>query len=255
MIRSVSALFLSSALALSAALSAQTAAPPSHGPDGGTETFVTGIDVLPFTGLPFSAAETIVRVRTLADGGTITSTLTAKVLRDTQGRLYRERHHFATADADPQKTLYEFYVLDPSTHTRTDCTVATKQCVITPYRPRLSFPEMPVGSFDNGKRVGSREALGEKTIDDLNTVATRETVTIAPGAIGNDKQLTLSRDFWYSPDLKTNLQVVRTDPRDGTVTIQLNLQSRGEPDPSSFSIPAGYRVVPPHSPPTALPTN
>ncbi len=253
--RRVIASLLSFPVLLTLALSAQTVAPPAHGPDGGTQTFIAGIDVLPFAGLPFSASETIVRVRTLADGGTITSTLTAKVLRDNQGRLYRERHHFATADADPQKTLYEFYVLDPSAHTRTDCTVPTKQCVVTAYRPRMSFPEMPVGSFDNGKRVGSREALGEKTIEDLNTVGTRETVTLAPGAIGNDKQLTLSRDFWYSPDLKTNLQVVRTDPRDGVITIQLNIQSRSETDPSNFAIPAGYKVVPPHSPPPVVPSN
>jgi len=187
--------------------------------------------------------------------GTITSTLTAKVLRDSQGRLYRERHHFAAADADPQKTLYEFYVLDPTTHTRTDCTVFNHQCVVTPYHPRLSFPQMPVGSFANGTRVGSRESLGEKMIQDLNTTGTRESVTIAPGVLGNDKSLTLTRDFWYSPDLKTNLQVVRTDPRDGTVTIQLNIDSRGEPDPSTFAVPSGYRIVAPHTPPPVLPSN
>lgn len=249
------ALLVASSLALCSCLHAQTAPPATHGPDRGTETFVPGIDVLPFAGLPFSASETIVRVRSLADGSTITSTLTAKVFRDSQGRLYRERHHFATADVDPEKTLYEFYVLDPAAHTRTDCTVFTHQCVVTPYRPRLSFPQMPVGSFDNGKRVGSREALGDKMIQDLNTTGTRETITIAPGVIGNDRALTLSRDFWYSPDLKTNLQVVRTDPRDGTVTIQLNIESRADPDPSVFAVPTGYRVVPPHTPPPALPTN
>ena len=253
MIRSLPALFIASSLALCS--SAQTTPPATHGPDGGTQTFVSGIDVLPFTGLPFSATETIVRVRSLSDGGTITSTLTAKVLRDSQGRLYRERHHFAAADADPQKTLYEFYILDPTTHTRTDCTVFNHQCVVTPYHPRLSFPQMPVGSFANGTRVGSRESLGEKMIQDLNTTGTRESVTIAPGVLGNDKSLTLTRDFWYSPDLKTNLQVVRTDPRDGTVTIQLNIDSRGEPDPSSFAIPSGYRIVAPHTPPPVLPSN
>jgi hypothetical protein len=114
---------------------------------------------------------------------------------------------------------------------------------------------MPVGSFDGGTHVGSREALGEKVIEDMNTIGTRETDTIASGAIGNDKPLTLTRDFWYSPDLKTNLQVVRTDPRDGVVTIQMNIQSRTDPDPSSFAVPNGYRVAPPHAQPTTLPSN
>ncbi len=114
---------------------------------------------------------------------------------------------------------------------------------------------MPVGSFDGGKRVNSRESLGEKMIQDLNTIGTRESVTFAPGTMGNDKSLTISRDLWYSPDLKTNLQVVRSDPRDSTVTIQLNIQSRGEPDPSSFAVPSGYTIVPPHTPPPVLPSN
>lgn len=234
---------------------AQTSSAPTQGPDGGTLYFVPGIDVLPFSALPFTGIETIVRVRTLPDGGTITSTLTAKVLRDNQGRLYRERHHFAAADVDSQKTLYEFYVLDPSAHTRTDCTVATRQCVVTPYHPRLTYPQMPVGPFDNGKRIGARDVLGQKTIGDLNTVGTREIVTFTPGSIGNDKPVSISRDLWYSPELKTNLQVVRNDPRDGVVTVQLNIQSRSDPDPSSFALPAGYRIVPPHTPPPVLPTN
>lgn len=255
MIQPACAVLLATSLALSTISSAQTNPAVAHGPDGGTRTFVSGIDVLPFTGLPFSATETIVRVRTLPDGSTITSTLTAKVLRDNQGRLYRERHHFATTDADPQKNLYEFTIFDPTNHTLTACTVATKQCEVAPYHPRLSFPQMPVGSFDGGTHVGSREALGEKVIEDVNTIGTRETDTIAPGAIGNDKPLTLTRDFWYSPDLKTNLQVVRTDPRDGVITIQMNIQSRTDPDPSSFAVPDGYRVAAPHAQPTALPAN
>lgn len=255
MIRSISAVFLLSSLALAAGISAQTNPTPTHGPDGGTETFVTGIEVLPYPGLPFTATETVVRVRTLSDGGTITSTLTVKKVRDSQGRIYDERHHFTGGDMDTQKTLYQFEIFDPTAHTRTDCIVATKQCVITSYRPRFTFAQMPVGSFDNGKRVGSREALGEKMIDDLNTIGTRESVTLAPGTIGNDKQVTLSRDFWYSPELKTNIQVIRTDPRDGVITLSLAIQSRSEPDPSSFSVPAGYRVVPPHSPPPLVATH
>jgi hypothetical protein len=253
-IRSVAALSLSNLLALSA-LCAQTGTTPTRGPDGGTETFVTGIEVLPYPGLPFTGSETIVRLRTLPDGASITSTLTAKKVRDSQGRIYDERHHFTGGDVDSQKTLYQFQILDPTTHTRTDCIVATKQCVVTPYHPRLTFAQMPVGTFDNGRRVGSREALGEKMIDDLNTIGTRESVTLAPGTIGNDKQVTLSRDFWYSPELKTNLQVIRNDPRDGVITLSLVIQSRTEPDPSSFAVPAGYRVVPPHSPPPPVPSN
>jgi hypothetical protein len=34
------------------------------------------------------------------------------------------------------------------------------------------------------------------------------------------------------------------DPREGNVTVNLDVQSRGEPDPSFFSVPSGYFVPP-----------
>jgi hypothetical protein len=52
----------------------------------------------------------------------------------------------------------------------------------------------------------------------------------------------LSREFWYSPDLKTNLAVTRKDPRVGTQAITLIILSRSDPDPSVFTVPTGYRV-------------
>ena len=99
-----------------------------------------------------------------------------------------------------------------------------------------------MGRFDKGRQVLDRENLGQQSIDDFPTVGTRETITISPETVGNDKEITLSREFWYSPDLKTNLAVTRNDPREGTVAIHLNVLSRNEPDPSVFAIPPGYIV-------------
>jgi hypothetical protein len=36
--------------------------------------------------------------------------------------------------------------------------------------------------------------------------------------------------------------VTRTDPRLGTFDIHLNVQSRDEPNPDLFTIPAGYTI-------------
>jgi hypothetical protein len=240
-IRSVSALLLAFALTASA-LPAQTDSALTRGPDGHTRSRTPGIVVLPYPDLPFFGSYTTVRTVVLPDGSTVTTSVTSKVARDSQGRLFRESHRFAPLNTDPRKTLIEFYIFDTPAHTRTTCVVFTKHCVVTRYRPQLSFAEMPVGPFDNGRRFLSREALGQKTIEDLNVIGTRETETIAPGTLGNDKQLTLTRDFWYSPDLKTNLQVLRSDPREGIITVQLNLDSRSDPDPSTFAVPSGYTV-------------
>jgi len=226
----------------SSLLHAQTAPAPSRGPDTSTQTFVPGIEVLALPSLPFSATDTIVRTQPTDGGGSVITSATSKVFRDTQGRVYRERHHLAPQNIDPDKTLYEFYILDPATRTRTTCTVATHQCDLTPYIPRLSFRLMPTGPFDNGKRFLAREGLGDQTIDDLPVTGTRETTTIAAQTIGNNQPLTLTREFWYSPDLKTNLIVTRSDPRDGNVTIHLKVLSRTDPDPSVFAPPPEYTL-------------
>ncbi len=213
-------------LASSALLQAQTAPDPMRGPDSVTKRFIPGVNILPYPNLPFSGADTVVETRPPDAGVSAVNSLTARVVRDRQGKVYRERRHFAPQGADPQKSLYEFYILDPTAGTQTDCTLATHQCVIHAYHPQLAVRLMPAGPFDQGKQLLVRDSLGEHAIDDLNTIGTRETITVSPGTFGNDRPLTLTREFWNSPDLKTNLVVTRTDPRQGTVTIHLDVQSR-----------------------------
>jgi len=239
-------------LSSSLALQAQTASAPPRGPDPVTKSFTPGIDVLPYPNLPFSGTDTIVETRPIEGGGAIINALTARVVRDSQGRIYRERHHFAPQGTDPQKTLYQFYILDPATSTQTDCTIATHQCVINGYHPQLSVWLMPPGPFDQGRQLLVRDSLGEHPIGDLNTIGTRETITVSPGTYGNDRPLTLTREFWYSPDLKTNLVVTRSGPRLGTFDIHLDVQSRDEPSPDIFAIPAGYTIQDVRPPAQAL---
>jgi hypothetical protein len=216
-------------------LQAQTASVPER-------SFTPGIEVLPYPNLPFSGTDTIVQTRLIDGGGSVVTSLTAQVARDSQGRVYRERRSFAPQGADPQKTLYEFYILDPTSKTRTDCAIATHHCVVTGYRPQLSVRLMPAGPFDQGRQLLVRDSLGQQSIGDLATIGTRETITVSAGTFGNDRPLTLTREFWYSPDLKTNLAVTRSDPRLGTFNIHLNVQSRDEPSPDLFTISADYTI-------------
>ena len=240
--RHSAALSLIALCAATASGLAQSPAEPSRGPDNGPRTIIPGIDTPPYPGLPFSGVDNIVWTRTTADGATTTLYISSKVVRDGQGRLYREHHHFAMADVDQAKTMYEFYILDAVARSRTTCDVATHQCAITHYEPHYVPQVQPVGPFDNNRRLLVRDSLGTQTMDDLPVTGTKETVTIAPGTIGNDKEVVSTREFWYSPDLKTNLAVTRIDPHNGTQAIHLLVQSRSEPEPSVFAIPSGYTV-------------
>ena len=229
---------------------------PTRAPDGNAQVGIPGIVVLPYPGMPFTGSFTGVRTFKTQDGSTITTSSTVRVARDSQGRIFRERHYYAPLNTDPQTTLVDFFIFDPTAHTQLNCIVATKRCVRGFYYRNLDFVEPKPGAYDHGRRILSRDSLGQKTFGDLTAIGTRETVSIAPGTIGNDQTLTLTRDFWYSPDLKTNLQVIRTDPRTGNVTLTLTVDSRSEPDPSLFTPPSGYFAPPLRtSPPPGIGSN
>jgi hypothetical protein len=235
-------LFLVVSALLTCSLTAQESTETSRGPDGGTRVHVTGIQVLPVTGKPFSGRDSIEWTRTLEDGSVVTTHLTAIVARDSQGRIRRERTTFVPADSNEQSKPMEMIILDPLEHTRTTCSIASRQCTVTDYSTALKFTPVPAGPLDNGKRHLTRESLGTDTVDDLNVVGTRETLTINAGVIGNNQPVVTTREFWYSSDLEINLSVTRKDPREGTQVIQLIDLSRDEPDPSLFQIPSDFAI-------------
>src|SRR5580658_7550782 len=233
--------FVGSAL-LACSLSAQESTEPSRGPDGGTRTHVEGIQVLPVAGKPFSGRDSIEWTRKLEDGSLVTTRLTALLARDSQGRIRRERVSFVPANSNEQSKVMETIILDPTEHTRTTCTIATRHCTITGYYMPVKFTPVAAGPLDNGTRYLTRESLGTNTVDELNVVGTRETLTISAGAIGNSQPVVTTREFWYSSDLEINLSVTRKDPREGTQVIQLVDLSRSEPDPSLFQVPSDFAI-------------
>jgi hypothetical protein len=60
---------------------------------------------------------------------------------------------------------------------------------------------------------------------------------------GNDRKVTVSREFWYSPQLGLNLLSKRSDPRFGTQNFTVTNLILSEPDPHLYELPEGYTVV------------
>jgi hypothetical protein len=233
--------FLLACSALAATnLPAQTAL---RAPDGGTSYRVDGVDLLPLPGMPLTGKSSIQWTRTLEDGSIITTHLEANLARDSAGRMYRERRSFVPAKSDQQPRLTAIMLFDPAARTRTECTVATKTCVVTSYHPARQFGPQPTGTFANGTRSLSREDLGQNSIDGMSVTGTREATVINPGVVGNEQALVSTREFWYSAAIQTNVAVTRIDPREGKQAIQLIDLSLDEPDPRVFEIPEGYTVL------------
>jgi hypothetical protein len=215
---------------------------PSLGPDGDTRASISGIKILPVTGRPFSGSDSIDWTRTLEDGSVVATHQDAKLARDGQGRIYRENVTRFPANSDQKSMVKEIIILDPVANTRMACLIAARQCGVTDYHEATSSARQPADSFDDGKRKLSRESLGTDTIQGLNVVGTRETLTVNAGEEGNSKPFSSTEEFWYSPDLEVNLSVTRKDPREGTLVIHVVDVSRSEPDPSLFQVPANFSV-------------
>jgi hypothetical protein len=233
---------LVSATLFAGTLLAQNFTGPSLGPDGDTRVSINGIRILPVTGKPFSGSDSVDWTRTLEDGSTVATHQDAKLARDSQGRIYRENVTRFAVSSDQKSRVKEIIIMDPVAQTRTACVIAARQCTVTGYyAPSSSIPQ-PTGSFDDGKRSLSRENLGTDTINGLEVIGTRETLTINAGAEGNSQPVSSTQEFWYSPDLEVNLSVTRKDPREGTVAIHVVDLSRSDPDPSLFQVPANFLV-------------
>jgi len=86
------------------------------------------------------------------------------------------------------------------------------------------------------------ESLGTKIIEDIQAVGTRSTSTIPAGTIGNDKDLIITHETWYSPELKLIIQSIQNDPRFGQTTYTLKNIQQSQPDEALFQVPADYKI-------------
>jgi len=105
----------------------------------------------------------------------------------------------------------------------------------------MMFQKTIIG--DNGFAKATTEDLGSQSMQGVTVTGTRTTRTIPKGQIGNDAPISIVTEVWTSPDLQTVVYSKRTDPRMGEQTFQLTNITRSEPDPSLFTVPAGFTVT------------
>ena len=79
-------------------------------------------------------------------------------------------------------------------------------------------------------------------MEGIQATGTRTTTTIPAGTIGNDKDLILTHETWYSPELKLVIESTQDDPRFGQTTYTLKNIQQGQPDETLFQVPADYKI-------------
>src|SRR6202046_4395643 len=226
-----------------ASVSAQNAQQMRPAQEGGTQSRLVSIFIPPVANAPFSATVTTVWTTYTADGtmGTIKNHRT--IARDSAGRIFQERRFFSPNGDKRETAISQLEFSDPVSHQEYFCHPEVRACELYNYNVPASPVEGVSATSLSGANGAKVEDLGHDTIAGLDTVGTRETTTIAPGTIGNDRALDVVRELWYSAQLGFDLMLNRNDPRTGTANIRVTEIRLGEPDAKLFDPPSYYTVV------------
>ncbi len=86
------------------------------------------------------------------------------------------------------------------------------------------------------------EDLGTMHQNGVQAQGTRTTLTIPVGQIGNNREIKVVNETWYSPELHMTVKSSNSDPRYGTTTYELRNISHANPPLSFFQIPSDYTI-------------
>ena len=87
------------------------------------------------------------------------------------------------------------------------------------------------------------EELGTRDFEGVSAEGIRRVTIIPADAIGNERQIEVVYERWYSKELGVTVYSKTTDPRSGEQTYRLTNIVRSEPDPSLFSVPTEYKKI------------
>jgi len=101
-----------------------------------------------------------------------------------------------------------------------------------------TMPNLGYGSRGDGINV---DPIAE--IDGFDVEGYGQRLTLPKGTNGNQKDITVTIKTWYAPSIKAVMLIEVIDSRSGITKIGLSNVKKGEPEPSFFVLPSGYRLV------------
>ena len=225
------------------------------------------------TGRPVSGTEERRSMQTLSDGTEIAKSESDLFYRDSAGRTRTEMtSQGRTVIVDPVAG----YTITLLSESKTARRLSTPTRVVMPTKTGVTFTSDeasqtanstytvtiadgtttatvttggPVAAARAGRAPAKvrdnmiHEELGVQSLNGLLATGTRDTLTIPQGQIGNNRDIHVANERWYSDDLQMLVKTVNSDPRFGENTYEFTNVSRDEPDGSLFQIPADYRIV------------
>lgn len=238
----------------------------------------------PVKGAPYSADAVTEMTQTLADGNRIVNRSSSTLYRDSEGRERREESIAKLgawhAEGEPAKAVFISdpvakisYSLDAKAHTaqkmpmpaglaldKSKMTIRVSgsvdaQPLMLPPPPSTAGSSHVMVYAENGISTSSTgwtsksppkvEQLGTQMIEGIQAEGTRTTVTIPAGQVGNERDINIVSERWYSPELQVTVLSKRSDPRTGESAYRLTNINRSEPLHSMFEVPADYTITSP----------
>jgi hypothetical protein len=202
-------------------------------------------------GAPYTAQATTQFTQVMSNGDHIQRNTTASIARDSQGRTRSERSLAAIGSLSAGSTTprvvtifdpvaSKSYVLDARSHTAHSMTIPAA-------RLANESQAAPRARAERNSANVKTEDLGTQVIQGVSATGKRVTRVIAAGAEGNEKEIDIVTETWYSPDLQAIVMSKTSDPRYGDSLYQLTAISRTEPDPALFVVPSDYAITEGHA--------
>jgi hypothetical protein len=200
-----------------------------------------GIFVTPIANAPFMAVVTEQQTSLDADGTWSHQRSLHAIARNAAGAIYNEARPLVPESFAGDPPIRASHIYDPQT--RISTMIYPQQRTYLQNRllrpPATEPPDsVAVASPGTPDPLTQQTDLGNKTMEGVTVHGVRITQKI-PGQNGQD--VTVTDEYWYSPDLRLNMLVKHDDPRSLSVTLTVTQMSRTQPDPAIFAVPDGYR--------------
>jgi hypothetical protein len=192
----------------------------------------------PVLGKPLSASEVRHTEQVLSDGSHTNNSETEHFYRDSLGRMRTETSTGAVL-YDPAAG----YIYDVNSSRKTYTRIPIRPDSVVTIAAAAHHWSSSSHSGESKQKPGTgpvTEDLPPQFLNGVYVKGARVTTTIPAGTIGNDHDLKVVNERWYSDDLKLLLKSSNSDPRFGVTTYELTDISQAAPDPALFQIPPGY---------------
>ena len=199
------------------------------------------IYISPIPNSPLTAIVEVDQTRIERDGTRVNFKAIETIARDSHGRMYRDAWR---RDAAGKPMLVTVGLYDPATATYTivDPGFKTYWVGTLDRQPAIMGDGFFYDSRDNGtpkSQFENGEDLGVQVLEGLPVHHVRE---IDPVKNSVEKKV-VTREYWYSDDLRMNLASRLDDPQAVIQTMTVTQLTRKEPDAAIYKTPPGYRRV------------